>query len=362
MHIHKQLIMLCIVISSTISARSPFRPEDPLMPEIITQWCGDSKEYHFKSSHLEEHAIFNIFNKNYFFKNVLPNKDITFRNDPTKSVRGSELNRLIEDLIKELHELYYQKNHFKHFIVLKNQDYNPRTHSGLIVLKFKKYPFVVKLFMETPESFVRPYSKGIIPSFMFVLGRGTSRHGSGFTRLPNLETVRKKLDEDPYWSTIIDTPRKWFFYSPHCRWFKIRGKNIGIKKNLECEVPGTYGIICDAIEADTTQSMYKRKNRKHAITLSHYLDCAIDPHICNFMIEKNTSKIVIIDTEHFPSLVGLDECFNFNNYVSYYVKLAHKYCHDSLFRNKQKRRDAQKRPVTPIRRDIINTLSTNLSL
>lgn len=349
------LTLIVMILFSSIGARSPFREQDPLMPEITTCWCDDKTQtYTLKNEHLEEYAIFTIFNKKYFFNHLLPKDEISFRNDPTQSVKGKVLAQLIEDLIKEIQKSHHQKKRFKHFKVLKNRDYNPRTHSGLIILKFKKYPFVVKLFMETPKSFVLPFSKGIEPAFMFTLGRGTSRHGSGFTRLPNLEQINKKIKADPYWSQIVDTPRKWFFYSPDCRWFEIHGKNIGTNNNIMCTVPGTYGIICDAIEEHPRERMTQSRNRKQAIKLSHFLNGAIDPHIVNFMIEKSTGKIIIIDTEHFPSLVGLDKPFVFSNYVSYYTQLSQKYLKDALFQTKKERHTAQKKPVSNFRKIIID--------
>lgn len=343
-----------IGLSAYLYARSPFREDDPLIPEITTHWSDDPHTvYTLKNEQLEEYAIFGIFNKNYFFKHQLPRTPITFRNNPKKSVDGSILISLAEEAVRELQKARHQKKRFKHFIVLKNRDYNPRARSGLIVLKYKNYPFVLKLFIETPASYVRPFSKGIEPAFMFTLGRGTSRHGSGFTRIPNLENIRKKINESPYWSTHVDTPRKWFFCPSNCRWFEIHGKNIGTKSKIHGIVPGTYGIICDAIEADPYQTIYKSSNRKKAIALSHYLNCAVDPHINNFMIEKETNKLVIIDTEHFPSLVGLDEPFVFSNYTSYYVQLSQKYAKDALFQTKKNRRDAQKKSVSALRKLIV---------
>lgn len=335
----------------TLAARNPLRKEDPLMPKIVTYWQdAPTKKYFLKNSHLERYALFDIFQKEHFLSHCMPTDIISYRNNPEKSINGSLLIKLIEDVLKELQKARYQKNSFKHFIVLKNRDYNPRTHSGLIVLKFKEYPFVVKLFMETPETFVRPFSKGIEPSFIFTIGRGTSRHGSGFTRIQNLENIRKKIQKDPYFSTIIDMPRKWYFHSSECRWLVIEGYNIGSTKHVSCTVPGTYGIICDAIEAHPKKKMSHRKNRKKAIELCHFLECAIDPHINNFMIEKSSEKIIIIDTEHFPSLVGLDQPLQFSNYVSYYTQLACKYMHDMLLRTKKQRHDAQKHEASEYRK------------
>jgi len=351
MHHLRYLITGLCIISTIINARSPFREDDPRMPHITTYWADEpTKKYSLKNSHLEKYAIFDIFDKDHFFNHLIPLGPISFRHDQTQSVDGALLIQLIEEVLDELRKSRYQKNNFKHFIVLKNRDYNSRARSGLIVLKFKNYPFVVKLFMETPQSFVRPFSKGIEPSFIFTLGRGTSRHGSGFTRIPNRENIEEKIKNDPYFSQIVDMPRKWYFHSAKCRWFVINGTNIGTTEQLSCMVPGTYGIICDAIEEHPTKTMSKNKYRRQAIHLSHFLNCSIDPHINNFMIEKSSEKIIIIDTEHFPSLVGLDSPFSFSNYPSYYAQLAHKYMKDALFRTKKERYDSQKREPSAFRK------------
>ena len=75
--------------------------------------------------------------------------------------------------------------------------------------------------------------------------------------------------------------------------------------------------------------------------LCNYLDLWIDPHIDNFMPEKGTDKIVIVDTEHFPSFVGLKEPVTFSGYLSWYTYLATKCLKSMFFRTKKERRQAQ---------------------
>ena len=178
-------------------ARSPFRSPDPYMPEIIASWRGSDKTYHLRDYCLEEYPIFHKFERDYFMNHLLPDEPIPFRNAPEKEVLGSHLKELIEDLVKELH---CKKKHFKHFKLLKDSDFNSRMVSGLIILKFKDYPFVLKLFIKTPETFVKPLSEGMVPRFFFRMGGGINRHLSGFTRVKNLEEIKKRRDEDPHWA------------------------------------------------------------------------------------------------------------------------------------------------------------------
>ena len=75
--------------------------------------------------------------------------------------------------------------------------------------------------------------------------------------------------------------------------------------------------------------------------LCNHLGLAIDPHINNFMIEKNTGKIAIVDTEHFLTLVGIKKRVKFRGYFSWGIYLAGK-CAKALFlRDKATRKQAQ---------------------
>jgi hypothetical protein len=62
------------------------------------------------------------------------------------------------------------------------------------------------------------------------------------------------------------------------------------------------------------------------------------------MIENNTNKIVIIDTEHFPTTVGIKEKVYFNNYFEWFSFLAGKCAKDWFFRSKKDRYLAQHIP------------------
>lgn len=350
-------IYINLLSTQIYSGRSIFRPPDPLIPEIITNWEGEKKTYHFKDYHLEEQAIFDKFDHKYFMDNLLPLGKIHFRNNPSKWVKGKELQVITENF---LDELYQGKTKFKDFEILKNKDFNSRIISGTIILKYKKYPFVLKLFIETPESFTSPFSKGWQPAFFFLMSGGINRYICGFTRLKNLEEIKAKIKDHPYWSKIIDTPRKWFWLPRNESWFEVSSKNIG-SGTRSIKLPAIYGIITDSIESQKKEKVKKRsknknkfarytpeniteKDPKFALKLSYYLENRLDPHSDNFIIEKGTSKVVIIDTEHFPSMVGLTKPIEFKNYAHWYLYLSFKCIKDKFFRHKKFRRDLQKNP------------------
>jgi hypothetical protein len=77
-----------------------------------------------------------------------------------------------------------------------------------------------------------------------------------------------------------------------------------------------------------------------ALELSNFLEANIDLHITNFMVEATTKKIVLIDTEHFPTMVG-NVNKHFDGYLSWYLHLMGKFCKDAFLCSKKERRDEQ---------------------
>lgn len=310
------------------------------LPRITVHWENSSQKYSLTHSHLEAEAIFGTYDEQYFNAHLLPTGSITYRTTD-QTVLGEALSKLLNALVSELLNTTKKKKTFDHFIVLKNQDFNPKTHSGLIILKFKHYPFVIKLFMETPETFVSPFSKGINPCFFFIMGGGMNRYLSGFTRVKNLEIVRDHIQSDPQWRNSLDTPRKWFWLPTNSRWFMVKSTNLG-EQDHSMRFPGVYGIICDAIETDENFNIFRADNRKQAYNVCCFLGSRIDRHIDNFLIEKSSKKIILIDTEHFPTMVGLKEPLPTQGYLAWYLNLIKKCAIDSLLRSKQERKKIQK--------------------
>lgn len=337
-------MMLALLFSCffyTYSYRSIHRPHDKNMPTLIVRWPNSTQEYTLRDWHLEYSAIFEKFDNDFFFSHQLPLDKIPFRINSMEAVSGTLLDNLINELIDEIMLQSGRPNKFSHFIILKDSDFNYKTHSGLIVVRFKDYPFVVKLFIESPSTFVQPFSKGFEPSCIFIMGGGINRYLSGFTRIKNLEAIKLHIQNDPYWSERIDLPRKWYWQPLHNQWFELIGLDIGQNAFNKIKLPAIYGIVSDFIDSDRELRLLNKKNRRLAMQLSQFLGNRIDPHIYNFMIEKNTQMIVIVDTEHFPSMVGLRSTMYFSSYCSWYCQLMIKFMCDSLFRSKKKRRAIQ---------------------
>lgn len=334
------IIFLCVIDNSfsLIIARSIHRPRDYSMPEIVTYWPHSKHRYYLRDSHLEECALFKKFDKDFFFDHLLPAGSISFRVDPSENVDGKILSDLLEELIADLRAHRIPRTTLKHFEILKARDFNWKSCSGFLVLQFKKYPFVAKLFIQTPSTFVRPFSHGYESCCMFVMGGGITRYLSGFTRIKNLEEIKKLVQEDPHWCEVIDFHRKWFWQPTDNWWFVLEGHNIGIKRHQSIELPSIYAIVCDAIESDGQWWLLKKKNRRIGLQLSQDVKNRLDPHIGNCVVEKSTGKIILVDTEHFPTMVGLTQPMRFKSYTSWYLKLTGKYLKDRYGRSKQKRR------------------------
>jgi len=326
-----------MTIPPLILGRSIFRMPDSTLPRIQVRYPGDSKTYEHAESHYES-ILFTIFDEKHFEEHLLPKTEISFRNQPDKSVSGSELAKEIEHLKNEIKS---GKKKFRDFIVLKDGNFNYYLRSGFIVLKFKKYPFIVKLSIETPQSFTDPFSKGFEPRFFFYMAGGVNRHMTGLTRIKNLEKVLQKLRLHPEWSAKVDFPRKWFWTPKERPVLEITGHNIG-EKSLNVKIPAIYAVVADEIQAERIFTIFDPNDRKTALDICNYVDHHIDAHINNFRIEKDTNKIVVIDTEHFPTVVGLRELPG-DNYIDWFAYLSKEMVKRTFCRNKYERQQIQKR-------------------
>ncbi len=332
------LVYPLIVVCITLHARSVHRPQDPLLPTIQIKIVGEKNYCTLKNGNLRQYPLFDVFDKQFFTEHLIPAQPINFRNNKDASVSGSQLSNLVEQL---LDQIQHKKKEYEHFIILQDKNFNRRKACGLLIVKFKDYPFVVKLFIETPKSFINPWAKGFEPIFFFYMGGGVNRHLSGFTRIKNLEYIKHQLANNPDWNQRVDTPRKWFWLPKKSSWLEIVGTNIGGKAVQRTTIPAIYAIIADAIEPERTFSGMRTEDTNIALHLSNMLESNLDPHITNFIVEKNTHKIVIIDTEHFPTMVGLKKKRIFGSYIAWVMGLVEKCAKDMLFSTKKDRRLAQ---------------------
>ena len=196
------------------------------MPEITTYWSDDpTHRYRLKNSHLEP-TIFTVYDEDYFLNNQLP-ENIPSRHHPEVLFESQDLITDLEKAVAHLTGTHKKIKKMDEFIILKQRDYNYLKHTGLIILRHKKYPFVIKLFMESPNNLVKPFNRGVEECAFFVMGGGMNRFLAGFTRIPNRNAIDKKINANRYWNKIIDTPRKWFWRPKNLALSMLTAKNIG---------------------------------------------------------------------------------------------------------------------------------------
>lgn len=343
MNIKKFFLILCSLFTFSTSARSIYRPVDPHTPYIVVktsnkkftkQWTRQKPKdsYILRSDYLQLTPIFSTFDRTLFDRWMLPKKeDISFRSDASKSVDSKELSQLAENVLEEIKQ---NKKEFKDFIILKKRDFNYKTRSGLLVLKYKKYPFVLKLLIEHPHTFVEPFSKSYESGCMFVIG-GNLRHLSGFTRIPNLHYTRDLLYQDKTYKNLLDFPRKWFWEPKKNAYLKVEWKHVLNKQNFKTSIPCIYGVICDFVIPHEEQP--ENALKRLSIEISNHLNFLLDPHEGNAIREKDSGKIVIIDTEHFPTMLDLKTKMYAKNYFNWLTQLAFKYIRSKFMRNKEER-------------------------
>lgn len=297
------------------------------------------KVHKCQSKYLRLKTLKKPFENSNLKKHMLPDGMIRYRTTETY-VESAMIKNYNETVLQEILD---GKKEFEHFIILKDSDFNYINLSGLIILKYKNLPFVLKLFIEHPHTFVEPFHKGFHASGLFVLN-GNLRHLSGFTRIHNLNAARKMLNKDPEYRQYLDFPRKWYWIPESQPSLKIEWHDDHHNYHETITLPGIYGIVCDFIQADKLiQHQEIHTLRQISIDIGNYLHNILDSNVDNFVPEKDSNKIVIIDTEHFPTMVGLDKAMNANGYIQWYFELAGKYIKTAYLRTKQKRIQDQRK-------------------
>jgi hypothetical protein len=334
------IAILVIFGNQTIYTRSIHRPDDPTMPMLKARWVNDTQFYSIKSYYLQEYPFFKIFDWNHFFNNYLPAGPISFRNNPKRGIYSTTITQLIDELIEEVNQ---KKKKFANFKVLRKRNFNRNKISGLLILKCKNYPFVVKLFIENPKSFTNPYQKGFEPTFFFIMAGGINRHISGFTRIKNAQFIKNCIAHEPNLPVEFDIPRKWFYIPQGSKWIELHGYNIGLNDQIVTKIPGTYCIIADEIKYERKFSLLNKNDRKISMKFCNLVHFCIDPHIDNFLLEKETKKLVIVDTEHFPSITGLTNINSiYTSQIRWYADLSLKFLQDMYLRDKKTRQHIQR--------------------
>ncbi len=354
--INKKALRVTTIFSvlSTFSliGRHPFRLPNPDFPVITVAWNTNSKTYSLRTPYVRLHPLF-TFKTEDFNEYVLPEK-ISYLNNPEKFMYHEHLSDLIEQAsheIKQRKKSIKKNKQLKHFKVLQHKNFNYKKSCGLIVLKFNDYPLVVKLFLEQPSTFLDFRATGIEPTFFFYMGGGANRHLSGFTRIKNREAIIDKVKQLDRWRNYVTFPRKWFWFPRKQKNMILRAHNLAGHDTIQTKIPGVYAVIADEIDMkrDVAEIPHKTKS-KMIMQLCNDLDMFIDPHEKNYVFSKDTHsgrfKISIVDTEHFPTMVGILKEKNFRNHSHWYIYLAGKCLHDMYLQTKRDLFNAQNKIST----------------
>ncbi|KKR96534.1 MAG: hypothetical protein UU47_C0013G0009 [candidate division TM6 bacterium GW2011_GWE2_41_16] len=336
----KKTVMYCFLIftiniTSTYASRNIHRPDYIAKPKIETHWmCSSQENYSFSLMHLEPRVLFNTYDRPFLLAHRIPERIIPRYETSTCSTAPllNDLEEAVKEILRTQKKLFSLQN----FTILKKTDFNFKNHAGILVLKHRAYPFVVKLFIETPQTFVEPFSKGIEPRLFFYMGHGTSRYLCGFSRLKNLHGINDIIDHNPQAKEIYTTPRKWYWEPKENTFFIARGTNMSDICDYEAMFPHVYALICDAIRIERSFSLSNKQDRAHAWQASHIFGNRLDPNIPNFVIEKNTHKIALIDTEDHALMIGLRDPIEFSSCPQWIYTLTKQFVTEFGMQTKKK--------------------------
>ena len=336
----KKFYILLVHAFCSLYGRSVFRI-DPTIPEIkVADHKSPTETYIQKDSHLTHDTLFKLYDHEYLLNKRLPKTAIVGYSSPYLKYSGDTLDRHLQKLVKQVRA---GKKSFHHFDIIKSSNFNDTLRCGLLIVKHKKMPFVIKLFIEHPETLVQPTWKGLEPIFFFYMG-GANRHLAGFTRIKNREYINDWVEKSEKWRGKVLVPRKWFWLPKDPKWILIEGENMRQDNEKETtKIPGTYAIVADFF-AYKEYKQYKKKRKNIIMQFCNDINMYVDPHEDNFIITKNYQDpdsfyLAIIDTEHFPTMVGMDatEKINFSNHTEWLWSLALKCLQDIYFTSKSKR-------------------------
>lgn len=308
--------------------RNAHRPPDPHPPLVKVSYENDNNTKRVWIDHaIRAVPLLRLYDDKYFMAHLLPDGPIHYL-DGSGKVDGRVLKSLIQDL---LDAIYKHALTYSNFEILKASNFVRRQCCGLLVVKFKDYPFVLKLFIETPESFVNPYKKGFEMRSAFVCG-GSVRHILGFTRIKTLEHARETIAQNPRWRDRVTFPRKWNWLPEQPTYLRLSTRNLGVERKYHVRIPAIYAIIADKITPTENVTL----DRNELMALSRDLDHRIDPHTHNFMPYKD--RIVVIDTELFPFIMGYYKRIQpTDDHITWYLSMARKYLKEKFATAKTER-------------------------
>lgn len=313
--------------------RSPLRKPARHMPTLVVSNDTELHSYARTSAYYKKHPIFTVFDKQFFMDHHLPDTGIT-DTEGLSMLSRAEANQILNDIMQALAD---HKTLLPHGTVIRDTNFNYTTLCGVIMLKLHHYPLIVKIFRETPHSFVLPFSKGFEPATSFLMSGGSNRHIAGLTRIPNRELLLSLIALHPEWHEIVYIPRKWYWTPDPIEWLYIDGYHLDPKKShLHTTIPATYAVIADYITVDGNVALIDFEAQKDLIMkLATICSLHLDPNMKNFIIHtkpgSDALRIAIVDTEDHACMTGLTEPITYTTHMEWYLALTGKFLKNTLF-------------------------------
>lgn len=315
--------------------RSPLRKPSQQIPTIVVSDDMNPHSYARSCNHYKKDPIFTVFDYQFFLDHQVPTTGITTGNEKPM-VKKKKLDKILHNILFALKE---QNSPLPHCTIMHDRNFNYTTQCGLIILKLHDYPLVIKLFKETPESFVSPFTKGFEPTTFFFMSGGSNRHIAGLTRIPNRLRLLAQIEQSEQWKDRVIIPRKWYWTPQPIEWLRIDGYHLDAKTNLHTEIPATYAVIADYVAAEQTTSLDPEMQKDLIMDLCTLCSLHLDPHMKNFVISTKPDSeipiITIIDTEDHACMTGLTEPVTYTTHIEWYTVLTRKFLKDLLFNVKQ---------------------------
>jgi len=272
-------------------------------PYLEACWEGEERPVdRLYSNRLDANSLFNQFDEELLEQNKLP-EDESFK----------EIKSSLTHLRNELEEGAAELNDFT---VLKDLEWDWQQQRGLLILKHKNMPYVIKFFQETPYGCLRHWGKGhkdygVTAAFFFMMSGGITRHLSGFTRIYNRRFIKDKIRTSKWKNTLV-LPQLYYWVPEEVSQIKLMGHNIGGISKQDVTVPATYAIIANYVEGESL-SWFSRKDRNEVLELTNLSESHVDPGLANFKRDKS-GKLAILDLEDYRTMFGFKDDLQVKNY------------------------------------------------
>lgn len=311
--------------------RSPLRKPSQQTPMIVVSDSTSPHSYARSCNHYKKDPIFTVFDYQFFIEHLTPATGVADIHG-NHMIDQATLNNILHEILSALKA---PNSPLPHCTIMHDRNFNYTTQCGLIILKLHDYPLVIKLFKETPESFVSPFSKGFEPTTFFLMSGGSNRHIAGLTRIPNRLRLLAQIEKSEQWKDRVIIPRKWYWTPQPIEWLRIDGYHLDAKTTLHTEIPATYAVIADYVAAEQTTSLDLKMQKNLIMDLCTLCSLHLDPHMKNFVISTKPDSeipiIAIIDTEDHACMTGLTEPVTYTTHIEWYAVLTRKFLKDLLF-------------------------------